>query len=82
MVFLIILGVLIGIIALILLLPIGADIGYEQGTLHVSAKATSPSPRRRKKRKNPKSPKRKSRRTTSPGRRKSRTLHLTRSWLF
>ncbi len=39
MVLLIILGVIAAIIALILLLPIGADIGYEQGKLHVLAKA-------------------------------------------
>lgn len=39
MVALIILGILAAIIILILLLPIGADIGYENGLLHVSAKA-------------------------------------------
>ena len=38
MVGLIILGVLIGLIVLILLIPVGADLGYEDGKLHVSAK--------------------------------------------
>lgn len=38
MVGLIILGVLIGLIVLILLIPLGADLGYEDGKLHVSAK--------------------------------------------
>ena len=73
MVFLIILGVLIGIIALILLLPIGADIGYEQGKIHVYAKAggltiklfprkkqpesDEPKPPKKKKEKKPKKPK-------------------------
>ncbi len=39
MVALIILSILAAIIILILLLPVGADIGYENGLLHVSAKA-------------------------------------------
>ena len=39
MVFLIILGVLVLLIAALLLIPIGADIGYEQGKIHVSATA-------------------------------------------
>ena len=39
MVFLIILGVLVLIIVGIMLIPIGADIGYEEGKIHVSAKA-------------------------------------------
>ena len=38
MVGLIILGILIGLIVLILLIPVGADLGYEDGKLHVSAK--------------------------------------------
>ena len=38
MIGLIILGVLIGLIVLILLIPVGADLGYEDGKLHVSAK--------------------------------------------
>ena len=38
MVGLVILGVLVGLIVLILLIPVGADIGYENGELHVSAK--------------------------------------------
>ena len=38
MVGLIILGVLVGLIVLILLIPVGADLGYEDGKLHVSAK--------------------------------------------
>lgn len=75
MVFLIILGVLLAIIALILLLPIGADVGYEQGKLHVSAKAggltiklfprkkraesDEPKPPKKKKEKKPKKPKEK-----------------------
>lgn len=37
MVFLIILGVLVLLIAALLLIPLGADIGYEQGKIHVSA---------------------------------------------
>lgn len=37
MVFRIILGVLVLLIAAILLVPIGADLGYEQGKIHVSA---------------------------------------------
>lgn len=39
MVFLKILGVLVLLIALIMIIPIGFDIGYEQGKVHVSAKA-------------------------------------------
>lgn len=35
---LIILGILIGLIVLILLIPVGADLGYEDGKLHVSLK--------------------------------------------
>ena len=35
----IILGVIVGLIVLINLIPVGADIGYEDGMLHVSAKA-------------------------------------------
>lgn len=38
MVWLIVLGVIIGIIALIMLIPVGADVGYENGELSVSAK--------------------------------------------
>ena len=38
MVALIILGVLVGLIVLIMLIPVGADVGYENGELHVSAK--------------------------------------------
>ena len=38
MVGLIILGILIALIVLILLIPVGADLGYEDGKLHVSAK--------------------------------------------
>ena len=38
MVGLIILGILIGLIVLILLIPVGADLGYEDGRLHLSAK--------------------------------------------
>ena len=38
MVALIILGVLVGIIVLICLIPVGVDLGYEQEKLHVSAK--------------------------------------------
>ena len=38
MVFLIILGVIVLIITAVLLVPIGADLGYEQGKIHVSAK--------------------------------------------
>ena len=37
MVFLIILGVLVLLIAAVLLVPIGADLGYEQGKIHISA---------------------------------------------
>lgn len=36
---LIIIGILVAIIALIMIIPIGADIGYEDGELRVSAKA-------------------------------------------
>ncbi len=39
MVFLIILGVLVLLITAIMLCPIGADLGYEQGKIHVSLKA-------------------------------------------
>ena len=39
MVFLIILGVLVLLIAVLLIVPIGADVGYEQGKIHVSATA-------------------------------------------
>ena len=35
----IILGVIVLIITVINLIPVGADIGYENGKLHVSAKA-------------------------------------------
>lgn len=35
---LIVLGVIVGIIALIMLIPVGADVGYENGELSVSAK--------------------------------------------
>ena len=38
MVWLIVLGVIVGIIALIMLIPVGADVGYENGELSVSAK--------------------------------------------
>lgn len=38
MVGLIILGVIIAIIALIMLIPVGADVGYEDGAFHLSAK--------------------------------------------
>lgn len=38
MAWLIVLGVIVGIIALIMLIPVGADIGYENGQLSVSAK--------------------------------------------
>ena len=38
MVWLIVLGVIIGIIALIMLIPVGADVGYENGELSLSAK--------------------------------------------
>ena len=38
MVALIILGVLLAIIVLILLIPVGVDLGYEEGKLHVSKK--------------------------------------------
>ena len=37
MVWLIVLGVIVGIIALIMLIPVGADVGYENGELSVSA---------------------------------------------
>ncbi len=39
MIALIIIGVIVLLIALIMLIPVGADIGYENGELHVSAKA-------------------------------------------
>ncbi len=39
MVALIIIGVIVLLIALIMLIPVGADVGYENGELHVSAKA-------------------------------------------
>lgn len=38
MIALIILGIIVGLIALIMLVPIGADIGYEDGKLSLSAK--------------------------------------------
>jgi len=38
LVWLIVLGVIIGIIALIMIIPVGADVGYENGELRVSAK--------------------------------------------
>ncbi len=73
MVFLIILGVLVLLIAAIMLIPIGADIGYEKGKIHVSAKAAGvmiqlfprkkkpetdePKPPKKKKEKKPKKPK-------------------------
>ena len=38
MAWLIVLGVIIGIIALIMLIPVGADVGYENGELSLSAK--------------------------------------------
>lgn len=38
MVGLIILGIIIAIIALIMLVPVGADVGYEDGEFHLSAK--------------------------------------------
>ena len=38
MVWLIVLGIIAGIIALIMLIPVGADIGYENGRLTLSAK--------------------------------------------
>lgn len=73
MVFLIILGVLALLIALIMILPIGFDIGYEHGKIHVSAKAAGvqiklfprrkkpdtgePKPPKKKKEKKPKQPK-------------------------
>ena len=38
MIGLIILGILVGLIVLILLTPVGADLGYEDGRLHVSLK--------------------------------------------
>ena len=38
MVWLIVLGIIAGIIALIMLIPVGADIGYENGQLTLSAK--------------------------------------------
>ena len=38
MVVLIIIGVLAGLIALIMLIPVGVDAGYEEGRLHLSAK--------------------------------------------
>ena len=72
MVILIILGVLVLLIAAIMLIPIGADIGYEQGKIHVSAKAAGvmiqlfprkkkpetdePKPPKKKKEKKPKEP--------------------------
>ena len=75
MVFLIILGVLVLLIAALLLIPVGADIGYEQGKIHVSATAAGveirlfprkkkpesdePKPPKKKKEKKEKKPKQK-----------------------
>ncbi len=68
MVGLIILGVLIGLIVLILMIPVGADLGYEDGKLHVSAKVMGmllqlyprpPGEKKEKKKKKPKKQKEK-----------------------
>jgi len=73
LVFLIILGVLVLLIAAVLLIPIGADLGYEQGKIHVSAtvagaelrlfprkkkpESDEPKPPKKKKKKKEKKPK-------------------------
>ncbi len=69
MVALIILGVLVGIIVLICLIPVGVDLGYEQEKLHVSAKVMGillqlypkppPDPNKPPKKKKPKKEKKK-----------------------
>ena len=69
MIGLIILGILVGLIVLILLIPIGADLGYEDGKLHVSAKVMGillqlypkppPDPNKPRKEKKPKKEKKK-----------------------
>ena len=61
---LIVLGILVGILVLILLIPVGVDLGYEQDKLHVSAKVMGlllqlypkppPGPNRKPKKKKPK----------------------------
>ena len=92
MVGLIILGVLIGLIVLILLIPVGADLGYEDGKLHVSAKVMGillqlyPKPPGEKKPKKQKKPKKeKEKKETEPGEeqpKKKRKLPFNRDELL
>ena len=86
----IILGVIIGLIVLIMLIPIGADIRYEEGIVRISAKAAGirlqliPKPKKsaekidRKSKKSRKHRKRKNLRRKSRKRRKDVPFRLIR----
>lgn len=91
MVALIIIGVLVGLIALIMLIPIGADIGYEDGELAVSAKAAGlliqliPKPpkdeSKPKKEKKPRKPKKEKPKKEKPPKEK-KPLNFSRDEIF
>ena len=97
MVGLIILGVLIGLIVLILMIPVGADLGYEDGKLHVSAKVMGmllqlyprpPGEKKEKKKKKPKKqkekkePENKEKKEQQPKKKKKRKLPFNRDELL
>ena len=91
MIALIVIGILAAVIALIMLIPIGADIGYEEGELRVSAKAAGillqiiPKPpkdeTKPKKEKKPKKPKKEKPKKEKPPKEK-KPLNFSKEEIF